>query len=155
MQCVSGLLKRNIILITRWGGRILKVTSTLHWGRARRLESWTALGRRACGLRGLTVLPAAPAWHELDIVRNDLVFAAFLAFCCLPTAPLQATLNQSETALAEIFARRLGLASERDDVDEADLLFLLILLAVAPINRQTERRHRRALRRRTQLGIPR
>ena len=62
---------------------------------------------------------------------------------------------QGEIALAEICARRLGLASERDDVDEAELLSLLVLLAVAPIDRQTERCHRRALRGVTEFRISR
>jgi hypothetical protein len=83
---------------------------------------------------------AAPApGHELNVIRDHLVLAAFLAFRRFPTAPLQAPFNHGQIPFTEIFRCGFGLPTETDDIHEGDFFSLLFALSVTPVYGQAER----------------
>jgi hypothetical protein len=80
-------------------------------------------------------LAATAPGHELDVIRDHLMFASFLAFRRFPTAPLQTPFNHGQISFTEIFGCGFGLPAKTHNVDEADFLFLLFSLPVTPIHR--------------------
>jgi hypothetical protein len=83
-------------------------------------------------------LPATAPGHELDVIRDHLVFASFLAVRRFPTAPLQAPFNHGQISFTEIFARNFCLPAKTRDIYEHHLLALFFSLPVTPVHGQTE-----------------
>jgi hypothetical protein len=83
------------------------------------------------------------------------MFAPALAIVGFPTAPLQTAFNHCEVALTEIFTHGFRLSAKGHNIHVADLISPLLILSVAPIDREAEAGYRCAVRSVAHLRISR